>query len=327
MSKSSKPAKRRFLTAGRLARAVAWLVIVLGLYAALGVGGWFFFKANAGQLVGMASDKVDIGFGELLTNGKENIELTDVRYGDAVKIGRVKIALDYEGTTVPKIRSIELERPVAVVTDALLASGESADTGESEPLDLSWLQVGEVIVREGKVTVALSGMPAMSAEVDFEGKGIDGASAEALSAEPMRAHLKNIRVDGYGSAADAEFSVRVPGDLKSARVERFFVSGAKLALDGLIEGISIAGDVDVEGGVFDISAEGVASADPAKLSARELSFGDYGSVKELRVELVPDQLIASGRLDVVHLNEPKVEVDGSLIEKIESSGALLRRRL
>jgi hypothetical protein len=320
MTKLPRPAKRRFLTAGRLARAVVWLVIVLGLYAVLGVGGWFFFKANAGQLAGMVSDKVDVGFGELITNGKDTVELTNVRYGDAVKVERVKIALVYDGNKVPKIRSIELERPEVVVTDSLVAGGDDTDTDaeKSEPMDLSWLQVGEVIIRDGKVMVALSGMPAMSSEVDFEGRGIDGASGGALSVEPMHAHLKNVRVDGYGSVEDAEFSVRVPGDLKSVRVERFFVKGAKLALDGLIEGIEIAGDVDVEGGAFDISADGVDSADPAKLIARELSFGDYGFVKEVRVELVPDQLIASGRIDVVHLNEPKVKVDASLIEKIET---------
>lgn len=298
-----------------MARASAWLVIVLGLYVLLGIVGWTFLRANAGKLAEMASDDVDFGFGELITNSKEEIEITNVRYGDIAKVERIKLKLDYDGYKTPKIRSIELVRPEVLITDELL-QGDKDES--SDPPDLSWLQIAKVAIRDGKVRVALSGMPEVRAEVDFEGEDIDGASGGALSPEPMRVRLRNVSVAGYGNVAEAEIDVRVPGDLQSVRVERFQIKGASVAIEDLAAGFPVSADVEIEGGVFDVSRDGVVSNDPARVVVTNASIGPHASFDQITVDLIPSEFLENGQIEQVYVKKPVLRVDASLMKKIEA---------
>ena len=310
--KPNQPKKRRFWTFGRLTRAFAWLVIVLALYAGLGIGGWFFLKANAGKLTEMASQDVDIGFGELITKGKDKIEITDVRYGEIAKIEKVTVLLDYSESKVPKIRSIEIVRPEVVVTDELIAG---SDEEKSEPLDLSWLQLGKATIKEGRVKVALSGFPETTAEFDVSAEGVDGASGGALSAEPITVKLKNVESAGYGTVDEAEVLVRVPGDLKSVELDRFFVRGVKLdARD--VAGFTVAGTVDVEGGKVHVSEAGIRSGDLMKVAIRDASADDFVSTERIDIELVPDAFLEDGQIDRLYVKKPSILVNGDLMKRL-----------
>ncbi len=233
--------RSRWISFRRVWMTAAWFVIVGGLYLGLGVLGGWFVRNHLGEVASIAvpdydfqTGKVEIGREGFVIEGLRVLEESSgVEIADA---DRFELGLEFDGFTLPKIRSVIIDGPKVVVTELLLRDdGGEPTTGRSDkPLNFDWLKVDRVRIREGNIAVILPGMPTMAFDFEFEADDLDGSRPGDLSTFPQTLAIRNLHMrnpatdEQVALVGRIEAKAHVASDLLAGRVESLEIENPDL---------------------------------------------------------------------------------------------------